>query len=112
MGRWRESPSSCSGCTSSGWSCFSALKSRPPWRRVGPWEAPRRSAQLAIRGELAFGLLVALAENQDRGGTVGLYELGARLGTSPAIAEEHLTLMQRAGLVAATSDGGRGSPRN
>ena len=65
-----------------------------------------RPAQLAIRGELAFGLLVALAENRDRGGTVRLYELGARLGTSPAIAEEHLTLMQQAGLVAATSDGG------
>jgi membrane protein len=74
--------------------------------------SPHRSAQLAVRGELAFGLLVALAENQDRGGTVGLFELGARLGTSPAIAEEHLTLMQRAGLVAATSDGGWVLTRN
>jgi membrane protein len=69
-------------------------------------ESPPRSAQLAIRAELAFGLLAALVENRERGGTVSLYELAGRLATSPAIAEEHLTLMQRTGLVAATSDGG------
>ena len=69
-------------------------------------ESPARPDQLAIRAELAFGLLAALAENRDRGGTVSLYELGARLGTSPAIAEENLMQMQEAGLVAATSDGG------
>ncbi len=69
-------------------------------------ESPALPAQLPIRAELAFGLLAALAENRERGGTVSLYELGARLGTSPAIAEENLTQMQQAGLVAATSDGG------
>lgn len=69
-------------------------------------ESPRRSMQLAIQAELAFGLLVALAENRNQGGTVSTYELSSRLGTSPAIAEEHLTLMQQAGLVAAASEGG------
>jgi membrane protein len=69
-------------------------------------ESPRRSTQLAIQAELAFGLLVALAENRSVGGTVSIYELSSRLGTSPAIAEEHLTLMQHAGLVVAASGGG------
>jgi len=69
-------------------------------------ESPRRSTQPSIRAELAFGLLVALAENRSQGGTVSTCELSSRIGTSPAIAEEHLALMQRAGLVAATSDGG------
>jgi membrane protein len=69
-------------------------------------EIPGRSTQLAIQAELAFGLLVALAENRSQGGTVSTYELSSRLGTSPAIAHKHLTLMQQAGLVAAASDGG------
>jgi membrane protein len=69
-------------------------------------ESPARPGQLAIRAELAFGLLATLAENRDRGGTLSLYELAARLGTSPAIAEENLMQMKNAGLVAATSDGG------
>ncbi len=69
-------------------------------------ESPPRPGQLAIRAELAFGLLATLAENRNRGGTVSLYELAARLGTSPAIAEENLMQMQTTGLVAATGDGG------
>jgi membrane protein len=69
-------------------------------------ESPHRSTQLAIQAEFAFGLLIALAEHRKQGGTVSTYELSSHLGTSPAIAEEHLTLMQRAGRVAATSDGG------
>lgn len=69
-------------------------------------EGPRHSKQLAVQAELAFRLLVALNENRDRGGTLPTYELGSLLGISPAAVEAHLTLLQQAGLVAATSDGG------
>ncbi len=67
---------------------------------------PRQSIQLRIQAALAFGLLVTLNEARDQGGTVSTDELGSRLGTSPAIVEEHLTLMERAGVVVAALDGG------
>jgi membrane protein len=61
---------------------------------------------LAIQAELGMGLLMALASNMERGGSVALYELSARLGTNPALAREHLVRLQEAGLVAATGEGG------
>ncbi len=75
--------------------------------------SPRWSAEhaphapaLAIQAELGMGLLMALAGNMERGGSVSLYELSARLGISPARAREHLDRLQEARLAAATSEGG------
>jgi membrane protein len=68
-------------------------------------EGHRRNMSSAVRAELAFALLVAMAKNMEEGGTASTYELSAGLGVSPAMVDEHLMIMQRARLVAATSEG-------
>jgi membrane protein len=68
-------------------------------------EGHRRNVPLAIRAELAFALLVAMARNMEEGGTASTFELSAGLGASPATVDEHLMIMQQARLVAATIEG-------
>jgi len=67
-------------------------------------EDHQRNMPLAVRAELAFALLVAMAENTEEGSTASTYELSAGLGVSPAMVGEHLMIMQQARLVAATSE--------
>jgi DNA-binding IscR family transcriptional regulator len=68
-------------------------------------EGHQRHMSLAVRAELAFALLVAMAKNTEEGGTASTYELSAGLSASPAMVDEHLMMMQQARLVAATSEG-------
>jgi len=68
-------------------------------------EGQRGNLTSAVRADLAFALLVAMAKNTEEGGTASTYELSAGLGVSPAMVDEHLLTMQQARLVAATSEG-------
>ena len=61
---------------------------------------------LAIQAELGMSLLMALATNRDRGGSVSLDELSTRLNTNPAQAREHLVRLEKAGFAAECNDGG------
>jgi len=78
-----------------------AAAAGPRWMAEGQ----RRHLTSAVRAELAFALLVAMAKNTEEGATASTYELSAGLGVSPAMVDEHLLTMQQARLVAATSEG-------
>lgn len=74
----------------------------PRWAVENAPHAP----MLAIQAELALSLLMALATNRDRGGSVALDDLATRLNTNPALAREHLVRLQKAGFAVACNDGG------
>ncbi len=74
----------------------------PRWSVENAPHAP----MLAIQAELGMSLLMALATNRDRGGSVSLDELSTRLNTNPAQAREHLVRLEKAGFAAECNDGG------
>ena len=74
----------------------------PRWETENAPHAP----VLAIQAELGMALVMALANNLDRGGSVSLDELSLRLNTNPALAREHLVRLQKAGFAAECNDGG------
>ena len=74
----------------------------PRWSVENAPHAP----MLAIQAELGMSLLMALATNRDRGGSVSLDELSTRLNTNPALAREHLVRLEKAGFTAECNDGG------
>jgi membrane protein len=73
------------------------------------WQTDEHAARLphgALRLGLGLALVAELSAQTTRGGTVPTAALADRLGVSTATVDDHLSLLRRAGFVAAAADGG------